>query len=215
MIGRGRNSWAASATDVLQRSGDGGVLVGLDSRIRCRSLAHHFVLLGWIGMSLLGAVSAAAQGPVEYQVKAAFIYNFVKFVEWPAGNPDGIPLPLRVCVIGDDPFDNALDVAVRGKSFNGRELQVSHVADVQEARSCSVLFISTSERARVRSLLEDLKGTSVLTVGDTPGYAKQGCMINFLMEDKKVRFEINAGAASLANLKISSKLLNLAKIVWE
>jgi len=67
----------------------------------------------------------------------------------------------------------------------------------------------------VRPILEGLKGTNILTVGDTPGYAKQGCMIDFLMEDNKVRFEINAGAASLANLKISSKLLSLAKIVWE
>jgi hypothetical protein len=200
---------------MLQRSGEGSVLAGLDSRIRPRSLAGRFVLLGWIGMSLLGALPAAAQGPGEYQVKAAFLYNFVKFVEWPAGNPDGIPAPLTLCVIGDDPFDNALDAVVRGKSFNGREFQVRHVANVQAARSCSVLFISTSERARVPQILEGLKGTSVLTIGDTPGYAKQGCVIGFLIEDNKVRFEINAAAASLANLKISSKLLSLAKIVWE
>jgi len=215
MIGLGRGSWTASAAAVLQRSGDGGALIGLDSRIRSRSLAGRFVLLGCISMSLLGTLPANAQGPGEYQAKAAFLYDFVKFVERPAANPAGVSASPTVCVMDDDPFDNALDAAVRGKSFNGTELQVRHVPNVQEARSCSVLFISTSERARVRPILEGLKGTSVLTVGDTPGYAKQGCMINFLMEDNKVRFEVNAGAASLANLRISSKLLSLAKIVWE
>lgn len=215
MIGLARSSRTASATATLERSGNGSVLAGLGSRILRRSMAGRFIFLGWIGAGLLGALPASAQGPSEYQVKAAFLYNFVKFIEWPAGDPEGGPASLKMCVIGDDPFDNALDAVVRGKSFNGRQFQVRRVADILEARSCTVLFISASERARVRPILEGLRGTSILTVGDTPGYAKQGCMIDFLMEDNKVRFEINAGAARTANLRISSKLLSLAKIVWE
>jgi uncharacterized protein (UPF0548 family) len=181
---------------------------------------HHFlsvgfVLLSFVGMSQMSIHPASAQAPSEYQVKAAFLFNFVKFVEWPAGVGGGDPGSLRVCVIGEDPFGNALPGVMKGKSFQGRPFEVHHVSSGQEARSCQVLFVSSSEQRNVRSLLRSLQGASVLTVGDTPDDARQGCIIGFLLEDNRVRFEINVKAADLANLKISAKLLSLAKVVWE
>ena len=163
----------------------------------------------------MSTLPASAQGPSEYQVKAAFLYNFAKFVEWPTGTSGGDGDALVVCAMGEDPFEHALEDVVKGKSFNGKTFEVRYVSTIREARSCGVLFISSSERKRVGSILEGLKGASVLTVGDTPGDAKRGCIIDFLLEDNRVRFEINVKAANLANLKISAKLLSLAKVVWE
>jgi hypothetical protein len=166
-------------------------------------------------MSQMSTLPASAQGPSEYEVKAAFLFNFVKFVEWPAGAAGTDPESLRVCVIGEDPFGDALPGVMKGKSFQGRAFEVHHVSRGQKVRSCQVLFISSSEQRNVRSLLRSLQGASVLTVGDSAGDAKQGCVIGFRLEDNRVRFEINMKAAKLANLKISAKLLSLAKVVWE
>jgi hypothetical protein len=215
MAASGHNSPSARAKGAIQRSGDGQIRSDRRVRVRGRFLAGGFLLLSLAGMGNLGAVSARAQGPGEYQVKAAFLYNFTKFVEWPAGISRNNGDSLMVCVMGEDPFDHALEEVVKGKNLNGKPFEVRHVSKVQEARSCQVLFVSSSERRKVRSILEGLKGASVLTVGDTPGDAKQGCIIGFLIEDNKVRFEINVRAANLANLKVSSKLLSLAKVVRE
>jgi len=215
MAASGHNSPSARANVACPRSGDEQVPFRRRVRARGRLPGVVFVLVGLAGIGNLGAVPASAQGPGEYQVKAAFLYNFTKFIEWPAAIFRGNGDPLMVCVMGEDPFDHALEEVVKGKNLNGKAFEVRHVSNVQEARSCQVLFVSSSERTKVRSILEGLKGASVLTVGDTPGDAKQGCIIGFLIEDDKVRFEINVGAANLANLKVSSKLLSLAKVVWE
>ncbi|MBZ5669176.1 MAG: YfiR family protein [Acidobacteriia bacterium] len=215
MAASGHNAPSARAKVAFQRSVDEQLCHDRRVWVRDRFLAGGFLLLGLAGIGILGAVSASAQGPSEYQVKAAFLYNFTKFIEWPAGTSRGNGDPLRVCVMGEDPFDHALEEVVKGKDLNGKTFEVRHVSNVQEARSCQVLFVGSSERSKVRSILEGLKGASVLTVGDTPGDAKQGCIIDFLIEDSKVRFEINVGAANLASLKVSSKLLSLAKVVWK
>lgn len=215
MVGLGDEVRSGHTETAAQPSAGGGISFRWRVGPRGRFLGVVFVLMGLAGMGNLGAVSANAQGPGEYQVKAAFLYNFTKFIEWPAGISRGGGDSLMVCVMGEDPFDHALEQVVKGKNLNGKAFEVRHVSNVQEARSCQVLFVGSSERRKVRSILEGLKGASVLTVGDTPGDAKQGCIIDFLIEDSKVRFEINVGAADLANLKVSSKLLSLAKVVRE
>jgi hypothetical protein len=214
---------AASADNFSSASGKGPGSHGSFERagfeggagVRHHFLSIGFVLLSFVGMSQMSALPASAQGPSEYEVKAAFLFNFVKFVEWPAGAAGRDPESLRVCVIGKDPFGTGLQEVMKGKSFQGRPFEVHHVSSGQEARSCQVLFISSSEQRNVRSLLRSLGGASVLTVGDAPGDARQGCVIDFLLEDNRVRFEINVKAANLANLKISAKLLSLAKVVGE
>ena len=168
-------------------------------------------------MLLLSLVSLAVWSPKvcaqtvnEYQVKAVFLYNFARFVEWPADPPT---VPIVIGILGEDPFGNALEETVRGKTINGHELAVKHLKSGQEARGCQIVFVASSERRRLRPLLASLGGAGVLTVGETEGFAESGGIISFTLEDDRVRFEINVDAAQRAGLKISSKLLSLAKVV--
>jgi hypothetical protein len=159
----------------------------------------------------------AAPAASEYEVKAAFLYNFIKFVEWPQKSND---TPIVIGVLADDDpfFDseasvNYLDHAVSGKTINDRNLVIKRSSRVANLKDCHLLFIPKSERKRIKDILESLKGLNILTVSETENFCQQGGMINFIMESEKVRFEINADAAGKAGLKISSKLLNVAKLV--
>jgi hypothetical protein len=148
----------------------------------------------------------------EYQVKAAFLYHFAKFVEWPS-DPGGNPGPISICVLGNDPFGGTLDEAIKGKTVNGRELVARRYKQVKETTTCQIVFISSSDKKVLRPILESLIRPGALTVGETEGFAQLGGIINLTLEDNRVHFEINVDAAERARLKISSKLLNLAKIV--
>lgn len=161
-------------------------------------------------LGLLVALPAAAQ-ELEYPLKAAFLYNFVKFVEWPADAFAGERSPLTVCVYGTDPFGDTLDNVVRGESVGERGLIVQRPDALDDLRDCHVLFVSRSERSRLSEVLARVQGEPVLTVGDTDGFLKAGGVINFVLEENKVRFLINPEAAGRSGLKISSKLLRLAK----
>jgi hypothetical protein len=145
-------------------------------------------------------------------VKAVFLYNFAKFVEWPSV-PAEAGQPFTICVVGEDPFGDTLDQAILGKSINGRALMARRVRRAGDARTCQIAFISASEGKRLRAILDGLNGASVLTVGETEGFAEQGGVINFRLEEDRVRFEINVDAAQRAGLKMSAKLLGLARIV--
>jgi hypothetical protein len=152
--------------------------------------------------------AAAAQTAAEYDVKAAFLYNFTKFVDWPpAAFPD--PNSLKVCVLGEDPFGRSLQ-AVEGEQVGNRKLKVVQTDSLSKLGGCQVLFISRSEHDRIAQILALVKEAPVLTVGDTKGYVEQGVNINFTLEGSKVRFEINTDTADRAGLRISSKLLQLA-----
>lgn len=168
-----------------------------------------------LSICIAGGRNAFSQGVSEYAVKAAFVYNFTKFVSWPAGTFKDENSPITICVLGENPFANALNQIVEGKTFNGRTFAVKYIGDVNQERACQILFISRSERKRLGAILDSLGKPSVLTVGDTDGFAKQGIMINLYLEAGKVRFEINPDAAARAGISISSKLLGLAKIVKE
>jgi len=171
------------------------------------------LLAGLLLAGLSSIPGAQAQAPSERQVKAAFLYNFAKFVEWPPDRFADPQDPLVLCVTGEDPFGTVLDGIVLGKTANGHPLALRRLRREQEARGCQILFVSASERKRLRPLLESLKGTSILTVGESDGFAQQGVMINFILEENRVHFEINVDAAERAGLKISSRLLSLAKVV--
>jgi len=147
----------------------------------------------------------------EYRVKALFLYNFAKFVEWPS------PLPaagISIGILGDDPFGDMLAQAIAGKTVNGRGFVVRHV-NPEQARQCQILFVAASERKHLLAVLDAVVGSPVLTVGDMHGFAQAGGMIDFEIIDSKVRFEVNIGAAERGRLKLSSKLLSLARIVRE
>jgi len=166
-----------------------------------------FLLLA--SLSPASNIQVRGQTENEYQVKAAFILNFAKFVEWPldAFGDGGV---LVVGVIGDDPFGGALD-QLNGYTANGRRLRTKRLRWGDNLRACQILFISASEVRNLEKILESIRGTSVLTIGETPKFNRSGGMIRFVIQNNKVRFEINAAAAEQARLRISSKLLALSK----
>jgi len=158
----------------------------------------------------LGTAGQPEGPPDEYQVKAAFLYNFAKFVEWPAEalGPPGDPLP--VCVLGEDPFGRALDDAIGGKKIEGRALTVRRISDARQAKGCRILFVSSSERRGVLSVLAGIDESGILTVGEADSAVSPGMIINFILEGKKIRFSINTAAAERQKLRVSSRLLSLA-----
>ena len=170
----------------------------------------------WVlGMVVLFLSGTRAQSPTagEYQIKAAFLFNFAKFVEWPPSSFSDAAAPLRICVFGRDPFGDELLNITKDKTVNGRRLEVDQGVDLQVARTCHILFIASSEKAQLKRVFEILRGTDALTVGDTKGFIEQGGMINFVPENNRVQFEVNRKTAEQAGLKISSKLLSVAKLV--
>ena len=148
----------------------------------------------------------------EYQVKAFFLYNFARYVEWPAESFKAANDPIVICILGQNPFGSALDQAVAGKVVEGRPFVIRRISDIPPGSNCHILFVNSSERKRFRSMAGSLKGSGVLTVGETPGFTADGGVIDFRLEDGKVRFDIDVDAAGRENLHISSKLLSLAQI---
>jgi hypothetical protein len=153
-------------------------------------------------------LAATADPSVEYGVKAAFLYNFTKFVDWPSGAGQG---DLALCVFGEDPFGRSLEILAQGERLEGRRLVVRHPAALGELKACHVLFVSRSERGRTREILAGLGDAPVLTVADLDGFLDQGGMIGLVVEENKVRFQIRQDVAERCRLRISSKLLSLAK----
>ncbi|MBU6400128.1 MAG: DUF4154 domain-containing protein [Verrucomicrobia bacterium] len=166
------------------------------------------------GLWLAAALTVAGQAPLpsEYQVKAAFLYNFAKFVEWPTNAFAAPDTPILIGVFGENPFGHDLEATVAGKIINGRQLEVRAVKTLAEARRCHILFITAEERRRRGDLLNSLQSASVLTVseGAHPG-AGDGVMIDLFMERKRVLFYIDNEAAQRAGLKISPRLLKLSR----
>ena len=169
----------------------------------------------YLVLALLAAIVCMhAEQPVadEYPVKAAFLFNFAKFVEWPSDAFKSSEDPIAICVLGQDPFGSALEDLVRNKTVVNRTFVVRDVNNAQQASKCHIVFVSASERKRCRSLLGELKGRSILTVGEAEDFIENGGIINFKLKDARVRIEIDAGTAERARLRISSKLLSLAEI---
>jgi len=148
----------------------------------------------------------------EYLIKAAFLYNFAKFTEWPTTAFADASEPLRICVYGIDPFGAILH-SIAGKVVQGREVQTIVVPTVTDAAQCHLLFISNSEETKIQTILDQLVTAPVLTISDMKNFARSGGMINLKTVGNKIRFEINLKSAQLANLSFSSHLLNLAEIV--
>lgn len=148
----------------------------------------------------------------EYRIKAAFLYNFAKFTEWPAGSFADPQAPLRICVYGEDPFGDALE-SIAGKTVRGRPVEVERLGALAAGEPCHLLFISESEAPNLPRILAALQRRPVLTVADIPGFAGAGGIINLKVnKEDKVRFEINVAKARLAGLRLSAKLLSLAEI---
>ena len=172
-------------------------------------------LLAVAGALAVSAQPASAQREqvAEYELKAAILYNLGRFVEWPPSAYPNSQAPTLLCILGQDPFGDTLKTLGQKQDANGRSVSIRQLKNENGIRDCQVLYISTSERKSVVPILARLKGSSVLTVGEMSHFAVQGGIIQFTLEDKQVRFEINLDAASRMTLKISSRLLVLARIV--
>jgi YfiR/HmsC-like len=184
------------------------------SRRRIRSCALFASAILFLIAPLAWALAAPddedIQGAEEYQTKAAFLFNFAKFVDWPAHKFTQPDSPLIIGIVGTDPFGGLLEEAAGDKRINDRTVIVSHIESLEEMRKCHIVFICRSETDRLGSILAEVHGDNVLTVGDSDKFISHGGMINFVMVGNAVRFEINGSAARRAGLRISSKLQQLA-----
>jgi hypothetical protein len=160
----------------------------------------------------VGAAQETASAP-EYRIKAAFLYNFALYTEWPATAFETPESPIVLGVAGDDPFGKELEAAVRGKTVRGRAVEVRRYASATDVTACHVLFISNAETKNLLNLFQRHGESPMLTVGESEDFSSVGGVIRFYVEQNKVRFEVNPDAAARAHIKISSKLLQLAKVV--
>ena len=171
----------------------------------CSSLA--------LGASAQSSDSSASS---EYLIKAGFIYNFAQLVQWPSvafSQPDS---PIVIGILGTDPFGPTIDRVIENKKLDGRSLVVRRLKwgkDLKDLKDCNILFVSPSETQHIDEVVSMVKWLPILTIGETPGFAARGGIINLTLEGNKVRFEVNIEAAKQARLNISSRLLALAKIV--
>jgi hypothetical protein len=174
------------------------------------TLVRHLaaLLLAWLAMS--GVVRAAADPISEVAIKAAFLYNFAKFTEWPALAPDA---PITLCVVGDGRLAAALIDTVRHQRIGEHAIAAKSIASDSPLRACDVLFIATAEMRRAMVIVDTLKTLPILTVSDDKDFARSGGIVEFVVESGRMRFSINTDAAGRSGLRLSSRLLGLAKIV--
>lgn len=164
--------------------------------------------LAWVA-----APTGVAWAQSEDQVKAAFLFNFARFVEWPASAFDVADGGVRVCIAGDPAFARIVSKVVSGKKVGDRSVRVEETDGVGEAERCHILYVGDDVAEPAGAIAARVEGRGVFTVGDRPDFARDGGVANFIRTDKKIRFEINAGAAKASGLKISSRLLRLATVV--
>ena len=164
---------------------------------------------------LLGDIGLLAQQPSsrEPQVKAVFLFNFTQFIDWPAKTFAEPGSPMIIGILGDDPFGSYLEQAILNEKINNHPLVIQHYKTVDEVKKCQILFINISNKEQLDQVFKSLEGRSILTVGDSRNFIRQGGMVRFFTENDKIKFQINAEAAKAAGLTISSKLLRLAEIV--
>jgi hypothetical protein len=177
----------------------------------------HRILFGrrmWLWVCLLILAPWPARGESrEYQIKAAFLVNFMQFVTWPSNAFTNADAPFTIGVLGEDPFGAALDRTVQGETVDHHKIMIQRARRIEDCKDCQMIFVSRSEEKNLPVILAKLDSGPVLTVSEMRDFARQGGIINFYLEEKKVRFEINPAVAQRDKLKISAQLLSLGKIV--
>lgn len=166
-------------------------------------------------LALLHIPIAQAQQPKvsEYQVKATYLYNFGRFVQWPPNVVAAQDNSFPICVLGQDPFGPTLDSTLAGESLDGKPVVVRRISRAQEVGDCRIMFISSTEENHLKQILAVLEKALVLTVSDMPDFSRRGGMIQFILEGSRVRFEINLASAEAARLIVSAELLKVAATV--
>lgn len=172
-------------------------------------------LLMAIAWGLLAIPSAIAQSPkpTDYQVKAAYLSNFGRFVEWPEKSTTAQRDSFTICVLGEDPFGRGLDATLAGEAMGNQRVVARRISSPQMAVDCQILFISSSEANRLNKIIEALDKNAVLTVSDIPQFSQRQGMIQFVLKENRIRFEVNLTATQRAGLTLSSELLKVATVV--
>ena len=189
-------------------------LLLLASLRSCRSLSNslrRFPAQPVAAIVLLLAFSPAAMAqlhPTDVQVKAAYLYNFGKFVRWQPDRPANASFD--ICVLGKDPFGNVLDSTVKGESIDAHQINVKRLQNMDEASHCNILFVAPSEQNRLSAILPAATRLNILTVSDMPGFAERGGVIELVNKEDRIRFEVNLTAAKESHLVLSSELLKIA-----
>ena len=165
------------------------------------------------GLTADAPLRAQPKAAGEYEIKAAFLYNFARYVEWPPERLPPASEPFVVTVLGEDPFGETLDALVRDRTIHDRRLTVRRVTRVEDVGNSQILFISRSEAEDLPRILQRLEAAPILTVGETPQFAERGGMIRFRREGERIGFDINVASTERAGLRVSSQLLKLARIV--
>ncbi len=163
--------------------------------------------------TLLRCPPVSGAPPSEHAVKAAYLFNFANFVQWPAQAFPGPEAPLSVCLLGADPFGPVLDATLADEKIDGHRLVARRLANLRDVGDCQIVFVPEVEARQLPALLATLEARPALTVGESDGFARAGGMIGFVLQHDTVRFEVNAGAVEHAGLKMSAHLLNLAHLV--
>lgn len=174
-------------------------------------LLRRLILAAWLVLG--GQPALADNGLSEYQVKAAFIYNFAKYLEWPAESFATKDAPIQLCLVGRDVFGAPL-AAIEGRKAQGRELRVRRGVAGDEIRTCHIAFVTYTEERRVAALLAQAAGFPVLTMSDIEDFAQSGGAVGFVNADQRVQFEINLQTLQRSNLRLSSEVLKLARVVY-
>ena len=179
------------------------------------SRASCFIVACWFFFNVFPQTRSLNGQSVEYPVKFAMLYNFAKFVEWPADSYSNPGAPLSICIVGHDPFSLDIEGELQTRKAWGHPVQVLTLRPAETLSACHMVFIPMTEKDQAGKVVRSLKGSNTLTVGETEGFAAMGGVINLTVEKSEVHFEVNRLAADRAHLKISSRLLSLARIVTE
>jgi hypothetical protein len=193
----------------------GAIQHASENRSRRRShlpLRAFAAILLW-SMLVVPCLPAQQPKPNEFQVKAAYLYNFGRFVEWPGANPSDKGGSFEICVLGMDPFGQTLDATLSSATIGGKSVMAKRISKPQDADDCRIVFISSSEENHLKDVLAALEKTNVLTVSDIPGFSQRGGMIGFILDGSRVRFDVNLASAQGAGLTLSSELLKVATSV--
>ena len=182
-----------------------------DRSMHFRKTCSILLAIGMITSVVHG--SAGAQSKRELKLKAAFLFNIAKFVDWPAKVFRWDGAPFNLCIFGEDPFGSLIDDAFEGRSIKGRPIQIQRPGNLQSSKGCHLFFISTSEASEVSGMLDTLHSNNALTVSEINGFAGSGGIIGFYQEENNLKIEINQKMAEQAGLKVSSKLLRIGRLV--
>lgn len=174
-----------------------------------KKIPHKYIVLLYMAL----CVSAQVSTTREYQIKAAFLFNFTQFVEWPSRSFPTSQSPAVIGILGTNPFGNYLEETIAGESINKHPLTIQHFNSVDDIANCQVLFVNIQDKNQLQIIIEKLKGKNILTISDANGFSKLGGMIRLYTKNDKINIQVNLEAAKAEDLVISSKLLKLAEIV--